>query len=622
MTKLVFGAEIGIAPGGVPVYSSDYDTVDPKLLPTRQDYRNYHDGIYTGYKWQCVEFARRWLLINKGYVFEDIAMAYDIFRLPHVKCVSSNEKLPLKAFENGALRRPEPGCMLIWKEGGEFERTGHVAIVTEVFDNALRIAEQNLNHEKWHEGADYSRELPVSIDSDGSYWVNCTFDDTDILGWVIQTDDAEGAVGIESIDQRLLQIQIQFADFKPSRKGWLNIAKPDEAAYVAHNGHSLCAIEDRDNQYLVISKTAEKELKRATNELHALFMRATDYVMTTESLWPHFNIPNELWPRIKQSWSNRRNQMVTGRFDFALTDAGLKVYEYNCDSASCHMEAGRVQGLWSQFYHCEEGNDAGEKLFDSLVEAWREVDVDGLIHLLLDHQDAEELYHALFMREAIERAGLKTQMISGFEQTHWSTNGEVLDENERPIHWVWKTWAWETALDQLRDEINSGSHLKDDIQSIPRLMDVLFQPETMVFEPLWTLIPSNKAILPILWDMAPEYPYLLESHFELTPSLKDNGYVAKPIVGRCGHNISMVDNNAEVVSETAGKFDSQNTIYQALYSLPKVDDLHVQICSFSVAGSYAGSCARVDESLIITGKSNLMPLRVFSDKQFLSLFDH
>ena len=68
-------------PGGVPAYSCDYDSADDEELPTRQAYRSYIDGVYMGHKWQCVEFARRWLYLNHGYVFDDIAMAYDIFRL-------------------------------------------------------------------------------------------------------------------------------------------------------------------------------------------------------------------------------------------------------------------------------------------------------------------------------------------------------------------------------------------------------------------------------------------------------------------------------------------------------------------------------------------------------------
>ena len=611
-----FGTEIGRAPGNVAVYSSDYTTADPVALPTRFHYRNFVDSVYTGHKWQCVEFARRWLLLNHGYVFADIAMAYDIFILTHAKHIKDKKQLQLHSFENGSQRRPEPGCMLIWDEGGEFAVTGHVAIITEVFDDRVRIAEQNVANRPWPEGRDYARELTARVDTDGSYWISCSFADTAILGWVIQTDDAAHAVAVDSRDDTLFSIELRSTEFIPARKSWLNIARPDEAAYVANNGHTLCSLPQRANNYLAISRSAAKELKRATNELHALFMHATEYVMTHEQLWQYFNIPAELWPRIKQCWNDRRNHMVTGRFDFCMTRDGIKVYEYNCDSASCHMEAGKVQGLWAHHYHCDDGDDAGKDLFDHLVDAWRIIPIDGLLHLLLDDNE-EEKYHTLFMREAIMKAGLQVELIQGFDDTRWTVRNDIVDSKGKAIQRVWKTWAWETALDQLRLEIQrqeierGGPHEKT-----PRLMDILLHPGTTVFEPLWTLVPSNKAILPVLWEMFPQHPYLLESSFEATASLQEKGFVAKPIAGRSGHNISIIDPSRKVLSQTDGKFNSQDTIYQELCPLPKIEDLRIQLCAFSVWGTYAGACARVDNSLIITTDSQLMPLRIVSDRQF------
>jgi glutathionylspermidine amidase/synthetase len=176
-----FGTVIGLAPGNVPVYSSDYKTASDDEVPTRQAYRSYVDNVYMGHKWQCVEFARRWLYVNCGYVFDDIAMAYDIFRLTTVRLVRDNKLLPLRSFRNGSKRHPEKGCLLIWDEGGEFETTGHVAIVTEVTSEYLRIAEQNLGHCIWPDGQGYARQLNASVTDDGEYWVESQFGDATIL---------------------------------------------------------------------------------------------------------------------------------------------------------------------------------------------------------------------------------------------------------------------------------------------------------------------------------------------------------------------------------------------------------------------------------------------------------
>ena len=113
-----FGTLLGYAPGGVAAYSSDYETASKLQYPKRSAFRSHYDGIYMGYKWQCVEFARRYMYINHGYIFDDVAMAYDIFDLRTVRDVKENQLLPLNAFVNGNKRHPEVGCLLIWKEGG------------------------------------------------------------------------------------------------------------------------------------------------------------------------------------------------------------------------------------------------------------------------------------------------------------------------------------------------------------------------------------------------------------------------------------------------------------------------------------------------------------------------
>lgn len=617
--SLLFGQIQGYALGDVPAYSSDYKSADNQLLPDRHAFRNYFDGVYTGYKWQCVEFARRWLLVNRGYVFDDIAMAYDIFRLSSVKIVATDERLPLHSFANGSKRHPEVGAMLIWSEGGEFQRTGHVAIITEVFADKLRVAEQNVDFFSW-EGRNYSRELPACISADGNYWIQCSFLNASILGWVMQTADATHAVAFPKPKPELFAIKMRETapEAEHINRPWLNLANPDEAAYLAKNGENL-APHARRYQYFCISATAEQEVKRAVNELHALFMHATDYVLQHEELLARFNLPKVIWPRIVQSWNNRRNQMITGRFDFCLTEQGLKLYEYNCDSASCHTEAAKIQGAWAAHYGCDDGEDAGEDLAQHLIDAWKKSNTDGLVHILLD-EDAEELYHALFMQQCMQAAGISSKLVRGLDKLHWNDNhSEVLDADGVAIQRLWKTWAWETALDQLREELTDAAQqhaLASPNNSQPRLMDVLFRPDTLVFEPLWTLIPSNKAILPILWELFPNHPYLLNSQFELTEELRNQGYVVKPIVGRCGHNISLFDNKKTLIEGTKGNFDRGLNVYQELAPLPILDGLNVQLCSFSAGGTYAGSITRVDGSRIITTDSPLMPIRVQSDKEF------
>ena len=285
------------------------------------------------------------------------------------------------------------------------------------------------------------------------------------------------------------------------------------------------------------------------------------------------------------------------------------------------MECGKVQDLWAQAHHISQGHSAGKDLFYHLVNAWTKTRIHDVLHILQD-DDLEESYHALYMQSAIRKAGINSLRLKGLQGLTWSANGDILDPNGHPIRWVWKTWAWETALDQIRaelsDEDQEPSEWSANQQRPPRLADVLLHPNVMVYEPLWTLIPSNKAILPVLCQLFPAHPYLLDSQYRLTDSLKNKGYVIKPIAGRCGANISIVDRHDNTMAETSGQFDHQQQIYQELHSLPKISGRNVQTNSFVVDGKYAGTCIRVDESLVINSNSDILALRILADDEYKS----
>lgn len=628
---LPFGATAGIAPGNVESYSCDYDTVNETLYPNRSAFKSYLDGIYMGYKWQCVEFARRWLYVNKKLIFNDVTMAYEIFNLKTIRDLVNNTELPLYSFNNGSIKPPEPGSMLIWDQGGEFEETGHVAIITEVFNDRIRIVEQNMDFEKWPAGQNYSREIKAKIGSKGDFWLQCSYKDSSILGWVTQTSDSQYSNEIIETPKQLANLLLQ--QVPQSAKAdlpWLNIANEDESAYVdMMGGHYLTSIENDFYRYFSISKSAENALESATDELHGLFMHATDYVLQHPELLSKFELPSSILPKVRQSWDNRLNQLVTSRFDFAMSENGLKVYEYNCDSASCYMETGKIQGKWAKHLGLKKGSDSGEALFKKLVDAWRHTDVVGTIHVLQD-DDPEENYHALFMKSIIEAAGYKCVRIVGLDSLSWGENGNIVDVDGNIINWVWKTWAWESALSQLReDEFANLSSSNKSVDRKPLLSDVLLNKYVMVYEPMWTLIPSNKAILPVLWKLFPNHPLLLNTSFELTEDLKKTGYVIKPIVGRCGENIQLIDDKNQTLEEKGGAFAHQEQIYQQLFPLPYVSGCvsgcvsgyYVQISTFTAAGNYAGSGVRVDKSMIIGKDSDCMALRTYDDPTFLSYCD-
>jgi len=576
-----------------------------------------------GYKWQCVEFARRWMYLNRGYIFDEVAMAYDIFLLRNVRVIRDNSLLPVYSFRNGSRRRPEPGCLLIWEEGGEFERTGHVAVITEVLPDRVRIVEQNVDHHMWEEGQDFARELRAEVAADGGFHIQCTFEEGTILGWVIQTEDPTHAELRVTPSPELFNLLMCEMPTARVQGPWLDSSRPEEAAFIAKAGAWLTAVPELQRSYFCISESATAAIKHASNELHAMFMHATHRVLKDDELLARFKLPRSIWPKLRQSWNNRRNQMITGRFDFSVSAGGIKVYEYNADSASCYLETARLQGTWFDSYGYDQGRCPGARLYPDLVQSWRKSGVDTVLHIMQD-DEPEETYHALFMQGVVAEAGIRSKLIVGMNHLGWDKEGFVVDQDGERILRVWKTWSWETALDQLREECDEDEALaaigrQRDRDTSPRLVDVLLRSEVMVYEPLWTLIPSNKAILPILCELFHDHPHLLDTAYELDAELEHRGYVAKPIAGRGGFNISIVDRNRKLVEKTRGQFSRQEYVYQQLFPLPVIDDLSVQIGTFTVDGRYSAACVRVDPSPVITSASDLLPLRILEDEEFLTI---
>ena len=138
---------------------------------------NHYKGTYTGIKWQCVEYARRWLLVHDGVVFGDIDIAANMWdKINHVTNVTTQKVTPLVNYVNGSVQMPEKGDLLIYAR--EFERTGHVAVVVgvDVKGRHIRVAEENYSNTPWP--GNYSREIPF-IRKDGKVWLL----DSYLIGW-------------------------------------------------------------------------------------------------------------------------------------------------------------------------------------------------------------------------------------------------------------------------------------------------------------------------------------------------------------------------------------------------------------------------------------------------------
>jgi len=142
-----FGDKIGTF-NGVDVYSN-------QLGKTNSLDSNYYNGIYTGQKWQCVEFARRYLIIKEGITFSDVDSAFEI------------PQAQFKTLDGVLVKMSndlKPGSLIVWSNGYEKGLTdGHVAIVSLVTPFGVTVVEQNYIDSWFHRFIKISELKNVTI---------------------------------------------------------------------------------------------------------------------------------------------------------------------------------------------------------------------------------------------------------------------------------------------------------------------------------------------------------------------------------------------------------------------------------------------------------------------------
>ena len=187
-----FGEPIGIDSNNIIAYSSNQDTNPHRKIYSYLKIKtpdHIMKKIFCGIKFQCVEYARRWLILVHNISFEQVQMAYMLFTFDNIcfRNIWTKQSIPYTKCPNGSSICPVTGSILLWDKADNY-LTGHVAIILNIDDNYAYIGEQNWKDIKWSNN--YSRKIPIkkiSIQNQNQIWLNDS--DTNhfnlkILGWL------------------------------------------------------------------------------------------------------------------------------------------------------------------------------------------------------------------------------------------------------------------------------------------------------------------------------------------------------------------------------------------------------------------------------------------------------
>ena len=298
--------------------------------------------------------------------------------------------------------------------------------------------------------------------------------------------------------------------------------------------------------------SAEVDTLEATaNELQTMCLAAAQKVID-ENRYAELEIPNEAVPLIEWAW-NEEPPALYGRFDILWGGADSptppKLLEYNADTPTSLLEAAVIQWYWLQdlYPHADQFNSLHERL----IAKWK--DVDSYLSkpvYFTSTDEPEDLLTVTYIRDTAEQAGLKTRQLFIHELGFNERRNVFVDNTpyEETVRSIFKLYPWETMLEE-------------DFAA-PCLATY---KQMRWIEPIWKMLLSNKGLLPVLWELYPNHPSLLEAHFlpAGTTGPPAAGWLRKPLHSREGSNIALRSPDGQLIA-TDGPYTDRLLIDQKL----------------------------------------------------------
>ncbi len=337
--------------------------------------------------------------------------------------------------------------------------------------------------------------------------------------------------------------------------------------------------------YYQFSTQEINTLEMATQELDRMCLAAVEHIIA-QNRFAELQVPDFFVDYVKKSWDNDAHT-IYGRFDLIFDGSGPpKLLEFNADTPTSLVEASVAQWSWLEQTHAND--DQFNSIHERLIEAWQrfaqETSLQGPVHFsCMDGQDEDELTIG-YMMDVAQQAGL-TALPIPVAQIGWDQRQRCfVDGKNQPIQTMFKLYPWEWMMVE-----EFGRHIP--------------QASTKWMEPAWKVLLSGKGLLPILWEMYPDHPYLLRASWH---PIDDAVMVRKPARGREGANVTILDDDF-VVAETTGTYDDGQWVYQEFQAPGRFEGNTAIIGSWLVNGYACGIGVREDDGLVTQNTSRFVP---------------
>ena len=348
-----------------------------------------------------------------------------------------------------------------------------------------------------------------------------------------------------------------------------------------------------EEAYYQFSLAQIEQLEDATAELHQMCLQVVDKVVASDALMAKFQIPKHVWEFVRASWRTKQPSLYS-RMDLVYDGVSPpKLLENNADTPTSLYEAAFFQWLWLEDQisagklppQADQYNSMQEKLIERFAELKSQHGFS-LLHFACCQDTEEDRGTVQYLQDCALEAELASEFLY-IEEIGLGERGQFTDPQDHIISNLFKLYPWEFMFRE-----TFSTKLED--------------AGVRWLEPAWKAIISNKALLPLLWEMFPNHPNLLESYFADDAHPPMESYVIKPLFSREGANIRIIENGKEVASAD-GPYGKEGMIVQQYCPMPRYNDSYTLIGSWLVDGTPCGIGLREDKALITQDLSRFYP---------------
>lgn len=325
-----------------------------------------------------------------------------------------------------------------------------------------------------------------------------------------------------------------------------------------------------EDEIICISENEANAFYEASNELYDMCVAAAQKVID-ENRFDELDIPFNLIDAIKMSWENDVHWHLYSRFDFAggLDEKPIKLLEFNADTPTTLFETAILQWALLRQNDMNESSQFNS-LYESLMDNFKRlITLDDSVDSFDEYYEGWKILFSSIAANSEDE--LTTRLLEHIaKEAGFNTNFSFIDEIEFSPEGIFKEGLNYEYLFKLIPWENIAI---EEGELAMLLTQIIKNQKAIILNPAYTLLFQSKGILKILWELYPNHPLLLETSDK---PLKGKKCVKKPMFGREGANVSILDENGDVIQENGGEYSNNKFIYQEFTELNSKDENYYQ----------------------------------------------